>query len=46
LTALAADEAVVPRHQGAHDLRRYDVCKDVKRIAMPSARGMALLFSF
>ena len=46
LTAQVADEAVVLRHQGAHDIRRYDVCKDVERMeryAERAGHGAAVL---
>lgn len=32
LNALVGDEQFTLRHQGAHDIRRYDVCKDVARM--------------
>lgn len=46
LRAQVDGEDVVLRHQGAHDIRRYDVCKDIERMERYSERtghGAAVL---
>lgn len=46
LTAQVDDEVMVLRHQGAHDIRRYDVCKDIARMeryAERTGHGAAVL---
>jgi hypothetical protein len=46
LTTQVGDEVMVLRHQSAHDLRRYDVCKDVvrmERYAERTGHGSAVL---
>lgn len=46
VTVTVQDELMVLRHQGAHDIRRYDVCKDVMRMELYAERtgyGAAVL---
>lgn len=46
LTAQVEDEIIVLRHQGARDIRRYDVCKDIlrmERYAERTGHGAAVL---
>ncbi|MBK6414181.1 MAG: hypothetical protein IPF76_14685 [Sphingopyxis sp.] len=46
MTATIDDEVTILRHQGAHDIRRYDVCKDIlrmERYAERTGHGAAVL---
>ena len=46
LKTKVGDEDMILRHQGAHDIRRYDVCKDVERMekyAHRTGHGAAVL---
>jgi hypothetical protein len=38
LTASVGNETFVLRNQGAHDIRRYDVCKDIARMELYAKR--------
>ncbi|GAA4010019.1 hypothetical protein GCM10022211_25430 [Sphingomonas humi] len=38
LTAQVGGEEITLRHQSAHDIRRYDVCKDIQRMERYSER--------